>query len=60
MAASVAAKLNKECDVEIETIRGGLGEFSVSINDQKTIVTSRLWYPNPFKVIRQIRAMLNE
>ena len=60
MAARVAAKLKKESNVEIEIVHGGLGEFSVSINDQKVIVTNRRWYPNPFKVIRQMRAMLND
>jgi len=42
MAASVAAQLSKENDLEVETAKGGLGEFSVSIDGQKVIDTNRL------------------
>ena len=51
MAASVAAQLSKENDLEVETAKGGLGEFSVSIDGQKVIDTNRLWYPTPGKVV---------
>jgi hypothetical protein len=60
MAASVAAQLSKENDVEVVTTKGGLGEFSVSVNDRKVIETSRLWYPTPSKVIATTRAFLAE
>lgn len=43
MAASVAAQLSKENDLEVETAKGGLGEFSVSIDGRKVVDTNRLW-----------------
>ena len=58
MAARVAAQLRKESDVEVHTIKGGLGEFSVSIGGQKLIDTNRLWYPRPSKVVDKVRALL--
>jgi hypothetical protein len=58
MAASVAAQLSKENDLEVETVRGGLGEFSVSIEGEKVIDTNRFWYPTPSKVVAKIRGLL--
>lgn len=58
MASRVAAQLRKENDVEVETVRGGLGEFSVYIDDQKVIDTNRLWYPTPSKIVKRIQALL--
>jgi len=58
MAARVAAQLSKENGVEVETVSGGLGEFSVSIEGQKVIDTNRLWYPTPSKVIAKTRTHL--
>jgi hypothetical protein len=58
MAARVAAQLSKENGVEVETARGGLGEFSVSIDGQKVIDTNRLWYPTPGKVVAKTRKLL--
>ena len=60
MAASVAAQLSKENDLEVETVRGGLGEFSVSIDGQKLIDTNRFWYPTPGKVVAKVRKLLAE
>ena len=60
MAASVAAQLSKENDVEVETSKGGLGEFSVSIDGQKIVDTNRFWYPTPSKVISKTHALLAE
>jgi hypothetical protein len=60
MAASVAAKLRHEPDVQVETVRGGFGEFAVLIDDQTVVNTNRLWYPNPVKVVRKVRALLTE
>ena len=60
MASRVAAELEKENGVEVETIRGGLGEFSVSIDERKVVDTSRLWYPAPGKVVSKVRSLLNE
>jgi len=58
MAASVAAELSKENDVEVQTIKGGFGEFSVWIDGQKVIDTSRLWFPKPSKVVAKMRSLL--
>ncbi len=60
MAASVAAQLANEKEVEVETARGGLGEFSVSIDGKKIIDTNRFWYPTPGKVVAKTRARLAE
>ena len=58
MASRVAAQLRKETDAQVETVRGGLGEFSVYIDDRKVIDTNRLWYPTPRKIVKKIRALL--
>jgi hypothetical protein len=58
MAASVAAQLSKENNFEVKTIKGGLGEFSVSIDDQKVIDTNRLWYPSPSKIVSKTKALV--
>jgi hypothetical protein len=60
MAARVAARLRKEDGAEVETIKGGLGEFSVSVGERKVVDTSRLWYPTAAKVIEKVRAALAE
>lgn len=60
MASRVAAQLRKETDAQVEVVRGGLGEFSVDIDDKKVIDTNRLWYPNPGKVAKKIRELLTE
>ena len=50
MAASVAAQLSKENDLEVETAKGGLGEFSVLIDGQRLRVApeSLRWRPRIF------------
>jgi hypothetical protein len=60
MASRVAAELKKEADVQVETARGGLGEFSVHLDDRKVIDTNRLWYPTPSKVVKKMKALLAE
>jgi len=60
MAARVAAQLRKEHDAQVETVRGGLGEFSIHIDGRKVIDTNRLWYPTPSKIVKKIRALLAE
>lgn len=60
MASRVAAELRKETDVEVETVRGGLGEFSVHLDDRKVIDTNRLWYPTPSKVVKKMKELLAE
>ena len=58
MAARVAAQLKKENDAHVETVRGGLGEFSVHIDGRKVIDTNRLWYPTPSTIVKKIQALL--
>lgn len=60
MAARVAARLSEEKDVEVETVKGGLGEFSVSIGGRKVVDTSRLWYPTPSKIVKRVTELLAE
>ena len=54
MAARVAAQLRKDTDLQVQTIKGGLGEFSVLIEGIKLIDTNRLWYPRPSQVVRRV------
>jgi len=60
MASRVAAQLRKENNAQVEVVRGGLGEFSVYVNDRKVIDTNRLWYPTPSKIVNKIQALLEE
>ncbi len=60
MASRVAAQLQKENNVAVETVRGGLGEFSVYIDEQKVIDTNRFWYPTTNKIVKKIQALLAE
>jgi len=60
MASRVAAQLRKDNNVEVETVRGGFGEFSVYIDQQKVIDTNRLSYPSPGKVVKRVRVLLAE
>jgi len=54
----VAEELKAEGGVEVETVKGGFGEFSVHLDGRKIVETSRLWYPTPRKVVEQVRAAL--
>jgi hypothetical protein len=58
MASRVAARLRKENNAQVEVVRGGLGEFSVYVDDRKVIDTNRLWYPTPSKIVKKIQALL--
>ena len=58
MAARVAAQLRKESEAQVETVTGGLGEFSVHIGGRKVIDTNRLWYPTPSKIVKKTEALL--
>jgi len=58
MASRVAAQLNKDDNLEVETIKGGLGEFSVVIDEKKVIDTNRFWYPSTSKIVQKIRTLL--
>lgn len=60
MASRVAAQLNKENKVEVETVKGRLGEFSVYIDEQKVIDTNRFWYPTTNGIVKKMQALLEE
>ncbi len=60
MASRVAAQLRKENNAQVEVVRGGLGEFSVYVDDRKVIDTNRLWYPTPSKIVKKIQVLLAE
>lgn len=55
----MAARLKKE-DVLVELVKGGLGEFSVDVDGEKVVNTSRLWYPNPGKVVEKVLSAIQE
>jgi hypothetical protein len=58
MASSVAAKLIQDDNLQVKLERGGLGEFSVTVDGDKVVDTNRLWYPSPGKVVEKVRAAL--
>jgi hypothetical protein len=58
MASRVAAQLREENNAQVDVVRGGLGEFSVYIDDRRVIDTNRFWYPTPSKIVRKIQALL--
>jgi hypothetical protein len=58
MASRVAAQLRKDNNAQVETVKGGLGEFSVYFDDQKVIDTNRLWYPSPGKIVKKVQTLL--
>ena len=60
MASRVAAQLKTKNSIEVELVKGGLGEFSVYLDDRKVIDTNRFWYPTPTSVVRKIQALLGE
>ena len=58
MAARVAARLSKEPGVRVETIKGGLGQFDVSVDGRSVVKTNRFWYPNPRRAVERVLAVL--
>ena len=58
MAARVATELKNDSNVQVELVKGGLGEFGVFIDSRKVIDTNRLWYPRPSKIVSEIRTLL--
>lgn len=55
MAASLAARLRNECAAQVQTVRGGLGEFTVLVGDEEVVRTSRLWYPDLAETFRAVQ-----
>ncbi len=60
LASRVAAQLSKESKVDVETVKGGFGEFSVYIDEQKVIDTNRFWYPTANKIVKKTQELLTE
>lgn len=60
IAARVAADLKKLPDVEVQTKKGGLGELSVDLDGKRAFTGSRIWYPAPATIIKQVRELLPE
>lgn len=56
----MAAQLSEEPDVEVETVRGGLGELSVRLGDRELYDSNRLLYPRPGKVVREVKRQLSD
>ena len=54
----MAEELQADGGVEVETGKGGFGEFSVRLDGRKIVETSWLWYPTPRQVVEQVRAAL--
>ena len=50
--------MKRENNVVAEMVHGGLGEFSVYIDDEKVFDANRFWYPTPSKVVKRIQALL--
>ena len=55
IAARVAADLEHDRDVQVETKKGGLGELSVDVDGKRVFTGSRLWYPTPISVVEKVR-----
>ena len=60
MAARVARQLEEADGFQVETVPGGLGEFTVFIDDREIINTNRLWYPRPSRVVAKVRERANQ
>ena len=58
IASRVAADLKSEDDWSVETAKGGLGELSVTVNEEKIYNSNPLWHPTPGGVIKKVRAVL--
>jgi hypothetical protein len=60
IGARVAAELEKERNVRVERVKGGLGELSVSVDDRKVYNSNPFWYPTPRAVLNKVRRALRE
>ena len=58
IAARVADDLKQESDLTVKTIKGGLGELSVTVDGSKVVDGNRLWYSTPGAVIKKVRKAL--
>ena len=58
IAARVAAELKRDSNVDVKTVKGGLGELSVDLDGKRVFTSSRIWYPTPTDVIKKVQAAL--
>ena len=58
MAASLAAQLTSECGAGVTMVPGGIGEFTVLVDGQEVVKTSRFWYPRLEEVFKAVKARL--
>lgn len=56
----MAAALKRENNLDVELVKGGLGELSVHFDDQKVVDTTRFLYPSPGKIVKKVQALLIE
>jgi hypothetical protein len=56
----VAAELRRDQEVQVETVRSGLGELRVSVDGKDVVTTNRLLYTRPSRVVERVRAHLKE
>jgi len=56
----VAAEFKKQGELRVETVKGHLGELSVSVDGSRVYSSNPLWYPTPAAVIKRVRAVLAE
>ena len=60
MAASLAARLRSECEADVATLAGGIGEFTVLVEGREVVKASRLWYPRLEEVFQAVKARLTK
>lgn len=48
----------KKEGVDVETVRGGMGELSVSIDDRKVVKANRFFAPTADGFLKKVRAAL--
>ncbi len=58
IAARVAAQLEKDSNLDVQRLKGGLGELRVVVDGTDVVETSRLGYTTPTSVITKVREHL--
>ncbi|HZI95480.1 MAG TPA: hypothetical protein VFE84_14635 [Patescibacteria group bacterium] len=54
----MAAELSKEPDIDVETIKGGFGQFEVFVDGRSVVKTNRFLYPNAGRVVERVKEVL--
>jgi hypothetical protein len=55
----VAAQLGEDRTLNVQRIKGGLGELRVTVDGVDVVTTNRLLYPTPSAVVERVRAYLS-